>query len=100
MATNAQKKAQLRQRVRDMLAGARGSDAPPSDNDLVCEAGCLAEVQRWIGALNLAFFYKDGMLPDKDAWEIHMHYLEDFETVNSATDWLWNRREHFIKKGK
>jgi hypothetical protein len=97
--TNVQKKDRLRQRVRDMLAGAMGCDTVRDDDCPICQLSCLADIQRWITAIDIEFFHKDGKIPPNDKPSFCLFYLEDFETVNSATDWLWERRKDWVKKG-
>lgn len=84
----AQQKQALRQRLEDLASGAYGYYAPLDWHNeeftgMAGEMG-LDAFARWLGAIKVS------LLKEHQEWLVSMSDLENFDTINKATEWLWD----------
>lgn len=82
-------KARLRQRLKDLATGAYGPNQPPDfgSEDIGGMAGemGLDAFARWLGAIRWA------LLDDGEESYIGPVWMENYDTLEKATDFLWKR---------
>ena len=80
--TKRKKKAALRQRLGDLLAGADGSNFNHTDGLIAPES-----LGRWLLAIKAVFFDDDA----KHDWVVGPACMDHYVTLDSATDFLFER---------